>query len=56
MKKALTLIKEIDKLAEELVRNYSIEEVNEAFNKYAKQEDRGFNYITSNIYLPDCDE
>ena len=51
MKKALTLIQQIDKLADELVNNYTIEEVNEAFAKYSKQEDRSFNYITRNIYI-----
>ena len=50
--KAITLIKKIDALADELVRDYTIEEVNEAFKKYAEQENRGLNYITSNIYIP----
>lgn len=50
--KAITLIKKIDALAEQLVIDYTIEEVNEAYEKYAEQENRGFNYITSNIYIP----
>ena len=54
--KAITLIKKIDELAEELVRDYSIEEVNAAFEKYLSKENRSFNYITNNIYIPQDEE
>ena len=56
MKKAITLIKEIDKLAETLVNNYTVDEVNKAYEEYSAKEDRGFNYITANIYFPQDEE
>ena len=54
MKKAITLIKQIDLLADELVKNYTPEEVNEAYKKYGKacEGRKSFTYITSNIYIP----
>ena len=54
--KAITLIKKIDELAEELVRDYSIEEVNAAYEKYSSKENRPFNYITRTIYIPQDEE
>lgn len=55
MEKAITLIKEIDKLATVLIDTYSLEEVNEAFKKF-KADNRCLNYITSNIYIPQEDD
>ena len=54
--KAITLIKKIDELATELVNNYTLEEVNEAFKKYSAKQEGSFNYITNNIYIPQDEE
>ena len=51
--KAVTLIKKIDELAEELLRDYTPDEVNKAFLQYSDKEAHPLNYITSNIYTSD---
>lgn len=49
MKKAKTLVKEIEKLSRELLDNYTREEINEAVNEVSKK--IPLTYITSNIYV-----
>lgn len=48
MKKAKTLVKEIEKLSRELLDNYSRKEINEAVNEVSKI--MQLTYITDNIY------
>ena len=49
MKKATTLVKEIEKLSRELLNNYSREEINEAVDEVNRK--LQLTYITSNIYV-----
>ena len=51
MKKAITIVKEIEKLSRELLDNYSRKEINEAVNEVSKK--TSLTYITSNIYFDD---
>lgn len=51
MKKATTLVKEIEKLSRELLDNYTRKEINEAVNEVSKK--MQLSYITDNIYYDD---